>query len=194
MKYLSFEQSAIAPYLELIKAQHSWISWPMVKCLLWWLFTLDYCNETKVMWAISKCWVEYFEQHAMNVHLDLFKTQHSWVLWPITSEVFAPITICSGLQNKLIYWAMSKCGVECFVKCTMHLHLELTKAQHSWILWVLAMWLLQLLLLLQKENSWALSVETWWTLRQGWQNEFGCLVRWISCGYLWIRMNGHSQH
>ena len=42
-------------YLELIKAQHSWILWPMVKCLLWWSFALDYYNQTKFMWVISKC-------------------------------------------------------------------------------------------------------------------------------------------
>ena len=72
-------------------------------------------------------------------------------------EVFAPTTVCSGLVMKQIICAISKCGVEYFEQSTMDLHLELTiaKAQHSWILWVVAivMYVLQSLFSFTKQNS-----------------------------------------
>ena len=46
-------------------------------------------------------------------------------------EVFASITICSGLVMKQITWAISKCEVEYFEQSAMDVHLELTKAQHN---------------------------------------------------------------
>ena len=94
-------------------------------------------------------------------------------------EVFASITICSGLVMKQITWAISKWEVENFEQSAMDVYLDFTKAQHNWISWVVAMYLLQSLFIFTKKKKkiglYQLKPDE--TLRQGQLNKFGFLIR-----------------
>ena len=68
------------------------------------------------MWAISKCGVVYFEQSAIDLHLELIKAQHSLILWLMVKYL---LKLLLGLDNSYtkVIWAIFQ--------------LEHTKTQHS---------------------------------------------------------------
>ena len=122
--------------LELLKAQHSWISWLMVKYLLQsplaWLFM-----KTNFLWAISKCGVKYFEQSAMDLRLWLLRAHYSWISWLMVMHLLQSLHCLACFYKTKFHLAISKCGVKYFEQPDMNLCLQLIKAQNSWILWLM---------------------------------------------------------